>query len=260
MVAPARSLATQVRLLKPSVPYLLPDPPPVETSFDRLREALDPAISRQISSGTELLRSINRHRREDVLPTSIERIDALLDGGVARGKMVEIAGRGARFSIVVAMLAAATSIGEAAALIDLGDAFDPQIGEAAGIDLRRMLWIRPKTLKQAVAAAEMITATGFQLVALDAGLPRLKGRVPDAAWVRLARSAEAQGTALVISSPYPLTGTTSEAMLRASSPRARWRGGLLTGIESNVLLEKHRHKRPGAATQLTFMTIEARRQ
>src|SRR6185295_14770442 len=107
MVAPARSLATQVRLLKPSVPYLLPDPPPVETSFDRLREALDPAISRQISSGTELLRSINRHRREDVLPTSIERIDALLDGGVARGKMVEIAGRGARFSIVVAMLAAA---------------------------------------------------------------------------------------------------------------------------------------------------------
>jgi hypothetical protein len=259
MVAPARSLATQVRLLEPSAPYLVPDPPPVDSSFNRLRETLDPSILRRISSGAELLRSIDRQRREDILPTSIEQIDALLGGGIARGKMVEIAGRGARFSVVVAAIAAATSIGEAAALIDLGNAFDPQLGEAAGIDLQRMLWIRPATLKQAVAAAEMITATGFQLVALDAGLPRLKGRAPDAAWVRLARSAEAHGTALVISSPYPLTGTTSEVMLRASSVRATWRSGLLTSIQTKMLLEKHRRKRPGQSAGLTFTIAEAER-
>lgn len=261
MVAPARSLATQYRLLKPAVPYLVPDPPSVESTasaaFQRLRGGFDPLIARQISSGAELLRSINRRQREDVLPTSIERVDALLDGGIARGKMVEIAGRGGRFSIVMATIAAATSIGEAAALIDLAGGFDPQIGEAAGIDLRRMLWIRPKTLKQAVAAAEMITATGFQLVVLDAGLPRLRGRVPDAAWVRLARAAEAHGTVLVISSPYPLTGTTSEAMLKAERPRGTWRGGLLTGAETTLLLEKHRRKRPGAMTKLTFACAES---
>jgi hypothetical protein len=259
MVAPARTLATQVRLLKPPLPYLLPDPPPVESAvseaFSRLRGALDPAISRQIRSGTELLRSRN-HRREGVLPTTIERVDALLNGGLARGRMVEIAGRGARFSLVIATLAAATSIGEAAALIDLGDAFDPQIGEAAGIDLQRLLWIRPKTLKQAVTAAEMITTTGFQLVVLDAGLPKLRGRVPDAAWVRLARAAEAHATALVISSPYPLTGTTSEAMLRADRPCARWRGGLLTGMEASLRLEKHRQKRPGEGVTLIFHVEE----
>jgi hypothetical protein len=257
MVASARSLDTQVRLLEPAIPYLVPDPPPVENGAAQLLHGLDPAIARQISSGTELMRSLNRRAREEVLPTSIEALDTLLGGGIARGKMIEVAGRGARFSMLTAMLAAATSIGEAAALIDLGNAFDPQIGEAAGIDLRRMLWIRPKTLKQAVTAAEMITSTGFQLVILDAGLPRLKGRVPDAAWVRLARSAESRGTALVISSPFPLTGTTSEAMLRASASHAKWRAGLLTGVETKVMLEKHRRKRPGESASLMLRAPEA---
>lgn len=260
MVAPARSLATQVRLLKPSVPYLLPDPPPVESAaseaVSRLRQALDPAFSRHISSGTELMRALNRRRREEVLPTAIEQIDVLLDGGMARGKVVEITGRGARFSVVIAAMAAATSAGEAAALIDQGDGFDPQLGEAAGIDLRRVLWIRPNTLRQAVAAAEMIAATGFQLVVIDAGLPKVRGRVPDASWVRLARAAEAHGTALLVSSPYPLTGTTSEAMLRAPASHAQWRNGLLTGVESTVLLEKHRRKRPGESASTAFHAFE----
>src|SRR5437016_2783306 len=155
MVAPARSLASQIRLLQPSIPYLVPVPPPVESTLSeavrRLRGGLEPRIASKLSSGTELLRAINRRSREDVLPTTLEGIDALLDGGIPRGKMVEIAGHGARFSIVIATLASATSVGEAATLIDLGDGFDPQLGEAAGIDLRRLLWIRPTTLKQTVA-------------------------------------------------------------------------------------------------------------
>ena len=252
MVAPAGSLVPQVRLLEPSLPYLVVAPQPVEITANQVLKGLDPALSRHISSGTELLRSLNRRRREEILPTAIAAIDALLDGGIARGKVVEIAGRGARFSVVTASLAAATSIGEAAALIDLSGGFDPQIGEQAGIDLRRMLWIRPRTLKQAVTAAEMITATGFQLVVLDAGLPRLRGRVPDAAWVRLSRAAEAHGTAMVVSAPYPLTGTTSEAMLRADRSHARWRSGLLTAIDTSVRLEKHRRKRPGQTATITF--------
>jgi hypothetical protein len=260
MVAPARSHPQQIRLLKPALPYIVPAPPLVEPDVSEavrsLRERFDPAISRQISSGTELLRALNRRQQEEILPTTLPAIDALLDGGVARGRMTEISGRGARFPIVIAMLAAATSVGEAAALIDIGDAFDPQAAEAAGIDLKRLLWIRPKTLKQAVAAAEMITATGFQLVVLDAGPPPLRGRVPDATWVRLARAAEAHRNALVISSPYPLTGTTSEAMLRAAPSRGTWKGGLLTGVTTSIRLEKHRKKRPGESARVAFDTLE----
>jgi hypothetical protein len=79
--------------------------------------------------------------------------------------------------------------------------------------------------------------------------------------VRLARSAEAHGTAMLISTPYPLTGTTSEALVKAHA-RAVWSGGgasprVLTAIETRVTLEKHRHKRPGGSETLTFRAIES---
>jgi hypothetical protein len=217
---------------------------------------LEARFSSQLTSGAELVRALDRRRREEVVPTTIEAIDGLLSGGLPRGKMTEIAGRGARFSVTVAALASATSIGEAAALIDRGDHFDPQLGAAAGIDLRRMLWVRPQTMKQAVAAAEMLVATGFQLVIVDGGVPPIRGRAPDAAWVRLARAAEAHGAALLVSAPYPLTGTTSVAMLRTEPSRGRWCGGLLTAVETMVRLEKHRHKRSGSSASIQFLAFE----
>jgi len=164
-------------------------------------------------------------------------------------------------TVVIATLAAATALGEAAAFIDLGDGFDPQLGQAAGIDLRRMLWVRPSTMKQAVMAAEMIGATGIQFIALDAGLPPLRGkRAPDAAWVRLARVAESHGCTILVSAPYALTGTTSEAMIATFASRARWIGSghgprVLAGIETRLRLEKHRHKKTGESARVFFEVV-----
>jgi hypothetical protein len=213
-----------------------------------------------VLTGTELIRTLEKQRRDEVLPTMLAPFDTLLGGGLPRGKMVEIAGRGARFSIVMAALAAATAIGEAAALIDLGDHLDPQSAEADGVDLRRLLWIRPHTMKEAVMAAEMVGATGFQLVVLDAGVPPLRGRrVPDAAWVRLGRMAEAHGNALLVSTPFPLTGTASEAVIRTARPRPRWIGRprIFAGMEAELTLEKHRHLKPGKSTRIFFDVEEA---
>jgi hypothetical protein len=254
MAATARRLESQFRLLPTAIPVLVPPLPPVDSEVSEAVKALKSA--HRLSSGTELIQALERRRRHQIVPTALDAIDALLDGGLPRGKMTEIAGRGSRLSIAVAALASATSTGETAALIDLADSFDPQLGESAGIDLHRMLWVRPKTLKQAAAAAEMLVATGFQLVILDAGLPPLRGRVPDAAWVRLGRAAEAHGSALLISAPYPLTGTTSEAMLRTEASRGRWRGGLLTGVEMTLRLEKHRRKRAGVCSRVVFRVPE----
>jgi hypothetical protein len=194
----------------------------------------------------------------------LEPLDALLGGGLPRGKIVELAGRrsAGRFSIAIATLAAATGAGEAAALIDLGDHFDPQIADAAGVDLRRVLWVRPSTLRQAVMSAEMLTAAGFQLVLLDAGSHPIRGRrVPDATWVRLARSAEAHGAVLLLSAPYPLAGTAPVATVSARTARARWIGSggaprLLAGTEVSIALEKHRHLRPGKSAVLQFRVEE----
>ena len=107
-------------------------------------------------------------------------------------------------------------------------------------------------------SAEMITATGFQLVILDLGLHPVKGRrAPEAAWVRLGRTAETAGTALVVSSPYPVTGTASEAVVKGHVARAKWLGRgssprLLAGIEMTLTLEKHRHLKPGASARIAF--------
>src|SRR5688572_20179358 len=181
MAAIAPRLQTQFQLLdlKPTTsrikPVLVPPPPPVEPgqseAVRRLRSSLDAAIAARVSSATELIRALDKSRRDESIPTTLPAIDTLLGGGLRRGKVIEIIARRAsgRFSIVMAALTAATSMGEAAALIDLGDQFDPQMAEENGVDLKRLLWVRPHNMKQAVMAAEMITATGFQLVVVDAG-------------------------------------------------------------------------------------------
>lgn len=231
----------------------------------QLRAALGSSIAANIRSGAELLRNATNSGQTSTIPTTLEPVDTLLGGGLQRGKLVELVSRRAsgRFSIVLSILAAATTMGEAAALIDLGDHFDPQLAAENGVDLRRLLWVRPRNIKEAVMSAEMITATGFQLVVVDVGLHPIRGRrAPDAAWVRLARTAESQGTAMLVSSPYPLTGTASEAVLQGSGTRARWIGRgkaprLLEGIEMNMTLEKHRHLKPGASTIVTLRFADA---
>lgn len=232
-----------------------------------MRATLDPSVAAKVRSGAELLRHLSNHERErsDIVPTTLASVDALLGGGLQRGKLVELVSRRAagRFSIVLSALAAATTMGEAAALIDLGDHFDPQLAEANGVDLRRLLWVRPRTVKEAVMSAEMITATGFQLVVVDVGLHPLRGRrAPDAAWVRLARTAQAHGAAMLVSSPYPLTATASEAVMKASFSKTHWIGQgraprLLQSVEMNLTLEKHRHLKPGTCTAQTFVVPEA---
>jgi len=243
-------------------PTPVPDPAPPERAerddFARLRASLAGTAAAKMTNGAELIRALEKARRDESIPTTLAPLDALLGGGLPRGKMIELTGRAGRFSIVLSALAAATSMGEAAVLVDLGDHFDPQIAEANGADLRRILWIRPKTLKQAVMSTEMITATGFQLVVLDAGLHPMPGRrVPAAAWVRLGRSAEAHGAAMLISTPYPLTGTASEAVVTAKKARAKWLGRgksprVLAGISLELTLEKHRHRKPGTQMPLAL--------
>jgi RecA/RadA recombinase len=214
-------------------------------------------------NASELIRALEKERRNEAIPTTLAPFDELLGGGLPRGKMVELIGRRSttRFSIALAALAAATSMGEAAVLVDLGDHLDPQLAEENGVDLQRLLWLRPQTLKQAVMSAELIAAAGFQLIVLDTGLHPMPGRrVAEASWVRLGRAAEAHGAAMLISTPYALTGTASEAVVVAARSRTQWLGGgksprLLAGVTTELRLEKHRHRKPGTSTSLTLAVL-----
>ena len=201
----------------------------------------------------------------DPLPTTVAAIDRLLSGGLPRGGFVELSGRRScgRFSIGIAALASATSSGEAAALVDLGSHLDPQSAEAAGVDLARLLWVRPQKLKEAVASAEMLLSTGFALVVVDLGLPPVRGSfVPDAAWVRLTRAARDRGAALLLLAPYRVSGIAAEAVVAADSPRALWRGTglsprLLTGLAARVTLQKDARARSGISETLGLTAREA---
>ena len=198
------------------------------------------------------------------LATGAASLDQLLAGGLPKGSLVELTGRrsSGRFSIGVAALAAVTSGGEPAALVDLGSHLDPRGAEAAGVDLRCLLWARPEKLKDVVTAAEMLLAAGFPLVVADLGLPPLRGRfVPDTAWVRLARSAEARGSVLLLLTPYRMSGIAAEAAAAADAPRALWQGGglsprLLSGISSRLTLERGDRARAGR-TETLLLSIAA---
>ena len=78
-----------------------------------------------------------------LVPTGMTELDARLEGGLPRGHLSEVIGpRSGRLAILVSALAGATSRGEAVALVDPLDMFDPVTASASGVDFQRMLWIR----------------------------------------------------------------------------------------------------------------------
>ncbi|MEW6270059.1 MAG: hypothetical protein AB1689_12270 [Thermodesulfobacteriota bacterium] len=162
--------------------------------------------------------------REERLPTGFAELDAALDGGLPRGHLSELVAHGSAgaTSLVQRLLGRLTAQAHVAAWVDAPDAFDPASASAAGIDLERLLWVRPPDLATALAATEaLLTMGGFPLVLLDAAaaprgasarmdVPRragLPGRAAPAgsrvagalhAWIRLARAAARSRSALLV--------------------------------------------------------------
>ena len=97
-----------------------------------------------------------------------------------------------------------------------------------------------------LAALAAATGRGEAAALVDLGMPPVPGgRGGEASWLRLARSAQAHRAALLISSPYRVSGTAAQAVLEARSPRARWRGRgpaprLLRGVSARLELVKSR--------------------
>jgi hypothetical protein len=253
--------------------------PPGSASPGRPASPASPTSSTSLVSLIDSLRSAREHGRAvreaaaaggaplAPLETSVPALDELLAGGLPRGQLVEMIGArsSGRFSAVLAAIAGATTAGEAAALVDLGDGLDPQAAAALGVDLHRLLWLRPTTLKQALAGAEILMGSGFPMVALDLGNPPVRGgRGVEAGWLRLARAARAHGTALLVSSPYRVSGTAAAAVLQAARGRARWQGmsegppWLLDGLSCQVALEKCRGRMlPAGSLGLELRVVPA---
>jgi len=163
-----------------------------------LRAQLETALGKRVMSPfTDLERRVCER-----VPTGIASLDAFT-GGLPRGAITEIAGSlsSGRMSMALSILAAAGERGEACALVDGMDAFDPASGEAAGIDLQRLLWIRCRNLDQVLRSTDLLLqGGGFGLVVADlSDLPqRDVQRVPLASWFRLQRVIENTPTSLLL--------------------------------------------------------------
>lgn len=203
-------------------------------------------FARQLRTGRQFLEARRGQPAEELAPTAWPSLDRLLSGGLRRGALVELVGHtsSGRFSLVLGALAAATGRAEPAALIDLGDGLDPRLASAAGIELERLLWVRPRHLREALLATETILGAGLPMVVLDLGLPPIPGgRGVEAAWLRLARTAQSRQVALLVASPYRVSGTAAAAVVEASERRAVWRGRgeaprVLAGLRSRLGLTK----------------------
>jgi hypothetical protein len=79
----------------------------------------------------------------ELIPTGIAQLDTAL-GGIARGCVTEICGASSsgRTSVMLSLLARVTRREEAVALVDASDAFHPESATQAGIELKRLLWVR----------------------------------------------------------------------------------------------------------------------
>ncbi len=202
-------------------------------------------LRHRLFRASELVRRRDSGGSEQSLPTSLESFDRVLGGGLPRGSLVELIGRGScgRFALLLAALRTVTGAGEAAALVDQGCQLDPRSAAELGIDLERLLWLRPNRLDDSLSASELLLHTGFQLVVLDLGLPPVRGRAPLAAWLRLARAAAAHGTVVLVGTPYRLSGCAATAVVIGERSRGEWHrtghgGHLLTGLRARLSLGK----------------------
>jgi RecA/RadA recombinase len=233
------------------------------SAASRIRGSLPATFRNSVCSGRQLARANDvAASNMSRLPTTVDAVDSLLSGGVPRGKLVELIGKRScgRFSVLLATLAATTRNGESAALVDMGNGLETRTAEAFGIDLRRLLWIRPGTIKLAMISAELALHAGLSLVAIDLGMPPVPGgHGTEAGWLRLARAADTHRTAVVVSSPSRVSSTAAAAVLTTSNVHPLWQytsreTRLLTGLQSRFRIRKSRLERKDGIESLRVWT------
>ena len=196
--------------------------PTMAANFAALRSKVELALAGRVAA------PFNYRDRQEVVTVSsgIPEID-LLTGGLPRGALTEIFGPSCsgRTSLLLSALSARTAQEEACALIDGGDAFDPHSAEAAGVELRKLLWVRCRNVEQTLRATDLLLqGGGFGLIAVDLSdiAPRLVRHVPLDSWFRFRRAVEDTPTVLVLLEQESNAKSCASLGLRLEAGAAGW--------------------------------------
>lgn len=190
--------------------------------------------------------------------TGLPGVDALLDGGIPRGRILEISGprSSGRTALALGCLARITRAGEVVAWVDVADALDPPSAAASGVVLSRLLWVRTPGLREALRASERLLATrGFAWVVLDLDVADSpEEQAGGTAWLKLARSAARSRTSLALLSTERQAGTFSDLALelRPAGVRFSPSPALLEGLAARAVLVRNRLGPPGCECDLVI--------
>lgn len=156
------------------------------------------------------------------------------------GAITEISGAisSGRTSLTHSILAEATDRGEFCALVDPLGAFDPQSAVQAGVDPRRLLWVRGNArIDHAMKAADLILHSGgFGVIVLDLCEVAVRdlNRIPLSYWYRFRRAVENTPAMFIVASQHALVKSCARVHLEVRRERVQWRGPLFNGIDSQV--------------------------
>jgi len=146
--------------------------------------------------------------------------------------------------ILQELLASASARGEFCAVVDSRSAFDPLSASRAGIDLRRLLWVRADhRIDRAFKAADMILhAGGFGVVVLDlCDVPlRDLNSIPLSYWYRFRLAVENTPTSLIVTGDQPLVKSCARVQLEVRRERLLWRGPVFESIDFEIIPRKAR--------------------
>jgi hypothetical protein len=180
----------------------------------------------------------------ELVSSGVGELDALT-GGLPRGCLTEVCGSASsgRTSLLLAILASATQLREACALVDVTDSFNPESAASAGVDFERLLWVRcgdqnpfsPRRrrdaeknnvqraetpIEQALRVTDLLLQSGgFGLVVIDLADVSFKTarRIPLTSWFRFQRAVEHTPTVLLVITEAPCAQTCAALLLKMQS-------------------------------------------
>jgi hypothetical protein len=210
---------------------------------------------------------LQRHR----LSSGLTALDALLDGGIVRGRISEIIGPigAGRTTIAACFVAVATRAGEVVAWLENTRSFAPAAIAASSASLERVLWVlvddrhqlvlepasgcrRSRSASVLQAAEVVLQAGGFGLVVIDLGARAAP--LPPSVALRLARAAERSGAAVIVMAPHRICGTfvalslqlrRIEAAFNRLAPASPW---LFDGLVIRASTIRNKLGRTGGST------------
>ena len=165
-------------------------------------------------------KAIVRHLREQVslkhpqaqarwdeyvpLPTGILPLDhGLLPGGLPRGHLIEIVGSksSGKTTLLFHMLSGLSEEDRRNAYFDFSGTFYPLSAQRSGVDLKRILVLRPENIQAGLRAAEILFRSGGILAAVF-DLVGTHDSIPKALLLRLKKSIrQAQGIGIFLREP-----------------------------------------------------------